>query len=188
MDKSKTVPSIIIPDSVISSNSLYSLMQNHSFVAMLLLVATAIVFFIWKLMKRTKKLELETKNSQKINNDVTNLKYGLQDTVAAVQDLRNKFLVPTRDSSQKSSKKSSKPSPVKVPEPVPKIVHFAEPQDLSGATARFEIESVNSDDVEGENEIIELEEGSESELDSESEHESELESSSSSSDDELDEN
>lgn len=130
--------------------------QSKFFMGGLFLLIVVISFAIYLIMKRTKKLERESKNAQKINNEVTNLKYGLQDTVNAVRELRQR--VPAQTKKRTSRKR--------VPEPVPKKVHFQPVEPLQAATVndsspvsmRMEIESVNSDDVDGESEVIELEE------------------------------
>lgn len=154
-----------------------NVMQNKYLLGGVLLVVIGIMFFMWVIMKKTKKLEKESKNNQKINNEVTNLKYGLQDTVNVVRDLREKFSSKNGKSrkhqprEQQQQFQTQTARTVLVPEYVQKKVNFEaneqQPQ-RKMPNEKLEIESVNSDDVDGESEIIELEEGSEEELESES--------------------
>ena len=109
-------------------------------------IATSIVFillsaFVFLIYKKTQRIQKSIKEHKKSQNEITNLKYGLQDTIKVVKDLR-KQLTP-----EKTPTQSNQPSVVKVPKPVPE-------------TEKIEIESVLSEDIDGESEseIIELEE------------------------------
>lgn len=115
-----------------------SMISSRMIVVIVVVVVLAIVFFMYTLYKRTKKLEHQSKETQKQNNEITNMKYALQETIGAVDGIRRRMVQPVKP---------------KVPMPVPKPV----------VPKKLKVEEVNEDEIEGVSEIIEVEEDSDSE-------------------------
>ena len=123
-------------------------------------VVIALSVVVWMVYKKTKKMQKSIREQQKSANEITNLKYGLQDTVNVVNDMR------TRLSTQEPKRKQNN-----VPQPAPEKMRSI-PQEMMGyeilpKSQKIEIESIFSEDVDGESEddenIIELEEETDSE-------------------------
>ena len=102
-----------------------SFMNNGKMIfGVVLVIILGIVFFIWTMYKRMKRLETQTKESQKLNNEVTNIKYALQETINNVDGLRRRNI----------------PQPVKSKVPVP--VQKVKEQPAEIPTRKLTIEEV----------------------------------------------
>lgn len=140
-------------------------MSGKMAVGVVLVIIAGIVFFIWTLYKRMKRLETQSKESQKMNNEMTNLKYAVQETMNNVEGLRRRVVQP-----QQVPRKTRSVSPVPVPVPAQKkqqrVVQFQEPAEVP-KPAKLTVEEVEDDDVDGVSEIIEVEEDSDYESEDE---------------------
>jgi hypothetical protein len=106
--------------------------------------------------KRMKRLETHSKESQKMNNEMTNLKYAVQETINNVDGLRRRV---THPDIQSVHKKPKNIVPVPVPSKTPKV-QFQEIPNEFPTPKKLMIEEVDDDDVDGVSEVIEVEEDS----------------------------
>lgn len=140
-----------------------SFMSGKMAVGVVLVIIAGIVFFIWTMYKRMKRLESQSKESQKMNNEMTNLKYAVQETMNNVEGLRRRVVQPQQ---VLRKTRSASPVPVPVPPKAQKAVQFREPAEVP-KPRKLTVEEVDDDDVEGVSEIIEVEEDSDYESESE---------------------
>ena len=121
-------------------------------------MALIIVFAIWFIYKRTTKIEKSLKDQQKASNEITNLKYGLQDTVNVINELKQNIIPSIQPNEMYVAKPVHKP----VPKPQ-KVEQKQEQPNDEPNDKKIYIESVNSEEVEGiyesdDSDVIEFEE------------------------------
>lgn len=157
MDNSPGVEKLLSETSISKPNNFMSAKMT---IGIVVFIIVGIVFFIWTIYKRMKRLENQSKENQKMNNEMTNLKYAVQETMNNVEGIRRRIVQPNQ-----VPRKTRSPSPVPVPVPnknvkIQEMAEIPKPKKLM-------VEEVDEDDVEGESEIIEVEEDSDFESEEE---------------------
>jgi len=167
MESPANIPDVKLSDatSVVKSGNM---LNGRMAVGVVLVIIAGIVFFIWTMYKRMKRLESQSKETQKMNNEMTNLKYAVQETINNVDGLRRRAVA-----QQQVPRKTRSVSPVPVPVPAQKkqrSVQFQEHEEVpKPKVVPLVVEEVDDDDVDGVSEVIEVEEDSEYESESDDE-------------------